>query len=104
VTPAVPLDADDPERARVLEQKIHDRLTDVARRLTALRTAMARFGEDFDREVFIDAYNSSDPDELNLVMAVERGVDHLYNSMADLTAFGLELAGVRASRRAAERP
>jgi uncharacterized protein YutE (UPF0331/DUF86 family) len=95
VTPAAPLDAKDPERARILKLKIQDRLTDVSRRLTALRTAMARFGEDFDQDAFINAYNSDDPDALNLVMAVERGVDHLYNYMADLTAFGLELADRR---------
>jgi hypothetical protein len=96
VTPAAPLETDDPDRARILKQKIHARFTDVNRRLTALRTAMARFGEDFDLDAFTKAYNSDDPDELNLVMAVERGVDHLYNYMAEVTAFGLELAGLRA--------
>ncbi|WP_445152768.1 hypothetical protein [Baekduia sp. Peel2402] len=96
MTPATPLEATDPERARILKQKIHDRLTDVRRRLTALRTAMARFGEDFDQDAFVNAYNSDDPDALNLVMAVERGVDQLYNYMADLASFGLELATLRA--------
>ncbi len=53
---------------------------------------MARFGEDLDQDAFIKAYN---PDDLILVMAVERDLDHLYNYLADLARFGLELAELR---------
>jgi uncharacterized protein YutE (UPF0331/DUF86 family) len=95
-SPIAPLETHDPERARVLKVKIMDRMKDVRRHLAALRSAMAKFGEDFDRDLFVTAYDSSDPDELNMVKAVERGVDQLYNYMADLAAFGLELAEVRA--------
>ncbi len=56
---------------------------------------MAEFGEDFDLDVFTNAYDSADPVLLNRVNAVERGVDKLYNVIAELTAFGLELAEVR---------
>jgi uncharacterized protein YutE (UPF0331/DUF86 family) len=97
VTPAppAPLEANDPERARALKAKIRDRIRDVRRHLRALRAAMAQFGENFDRGAFGAAYDSEDPDELNQVKAVERGVDQLYNYVVELAAFGLELAEVR---------
>jgi len=90
-----PLEAHDPERARVLKAKVRDRVSDVRRHLVALRAAMAEFGEDFDLDDFKEAYDSDDPARLNQVKAVERGVDQLYNYIAELTAFGLELAEAR---------
>jgi len=93
--PAAPLEANDPERARTLKTKIRDRISDVRRHLLALRAAMAEFGEDFDLDTFQAAHDSEDPTELNHVKAVERGVDQLYNYIAELSAFGLELAGIR---------
>lgn len=36
-----PLEANNPQRARALKAKIHDRVSDVRRHLLALRTAMA---------------------------------------------------------------
>jgi hypothetical protein len=93
-----PLEANDPERARALKAKIRDRVGDVRRHLIALRTAMAEFGEDFERDAFRKAYASEDPVELNRVKAVERGVDQLYNYVAEPAAFGLELAEIRARR------
>jgi uncharacterized protein YutE (UPF0331/DUF86 family) len=93
--PRAPLEADDPGRARTLKAKIRDRIGDVRRHLLALRTAMAEFGDDFDLEPFRIAYASEDPHELNRVKAVERGVDQLYNYIAELSAFGLELAKLR---------
>jgi uncharacterized protein YutE (UPF0331/DUF86 family) len=94
--PPAPLEADDPERARVLKIKIRDRMSDVRRHLIALRAAMAEFGDDFDLDLFAQAYASEDPAALNRVKAVERGVDQLCNYIADLTGSGLELAGMRA--------
>jgi hypothetical protein len=44
------------------------------------------------------AYGSEDPIELNRVKALERGVDQLYNYIAELAAFGLELAELRGRR------
>lgn len=96
--PPAPLEATDPERARVVKAKVRDRVSDVRRHLLALRTAMSEFGADFDLEMFRTAYASEDPVELNRVKAVERGVDQLYNYIAELTAFGLQLAGLRARR------
>jgi uncharacterized protein YutE (UPF0331/DUF86 family) len=93
-----PLEASDPDRARALKSKVRDRVSDVRRHLLALRTAMAEFGEDFDLRAFRAAYASEDPVELNRVKAVERGVDQLYNYIAELAAFGLELAGLRGRR------
>jgi uncharacterized protein YutE (UPF0331/DUF86 family) len=83
----------------VLKGRIRDRVSDVRRHLVALRTAMAEFGEDFDLDAFQRAYDSDDPLELNRVKAVERGVDQLYNYIAELAALGLELAEVRARRQ-----
>jgi uncharacterized protein YutE (UPF0331/DUF86 family) len=97
--PAAPLEADDPDRARALKTKIRDRISDVRRHLLALRVAMAEFGEDFDLDAFQAAFDSEDPTELNRVKAVERGVDQLYNYIAELTAYGLELAEVRTRRQ-----
>ncbi len=94
-TPA-PLEARDPDRALALKAKIRARVADVRRHLVALRTAMAEFGEDFDLDAFRVAYASEDPVALNQVKAVERGLDQLYNYIAELAAFGLELAEVRA--------
>ena len=94
-----PLEAHDPDRARVLKGRIRDRVSDVRRHLVALRTAMAEFGADFDLDAFQRAHDSDDPLELNQVKAVERGVDQLYNYVAELAAFGLELAEVRARRQ-----
>jgi uncharacterized protein YutE (UPF0331/DUF86 family) len=75
-------------------------VTDVRRHLIALRAAMAEFGDDFDLTAFQAAYQSEDPVELNRVKAVERGVDQLYNYIAELAAFGLELAEIRDRRDA----
>jgi uncharacterized protein YutE (UPF0331/DUF86 family) len=97
-SPPAPLEASDPDRARALKAKVLDRVQDVRRHLLALRAAMAEFGEDFDRDAFRRAYASEDPVELNRVKAVERGVDQLYNYIAELAAFGLELAALRARR------
>jgi uncharacterized protein YutE (UPF0331/DUF86 family) len=94
-SPAAPLEAEDPDRARSLKAKVRDRISDVRRHLLALRTAMAEFGEDFDLQPFRTAYASEDPHELNRVKAVERGVDQLYNYIAELSALGLELAKLR---------
>jgi hypothetical protein len=93
--PPAPLEARDPDRARALKAKIRDRMGDVRRHLLALRAAMAEFGEDFDLEPFQAAYASEDPVLLNRVKAVERGVDQLYNYVAELAAFGLELGEFR---------
>jgi uncharacterized protein YutE (UPF0331/DUF86 family) len=95
---AAPLEANDPQRARALKAKIRDRVSDVRRHLLALRTAMAEFGEDFDMDAFRAAFISDDPVVLNRVKSVERGVDQLYNYIAELAAFGLELAELRGRR------
>lgn len=94
--PPAPLEAHGPDRARALKTKIRDRVADVRRHLIALRAAMGEFGEDFDPDAFKIADDSDDPVELNRVKAVERGVDQLYNYIAELAAFGLELADPRA--------
>jgi uncharacterized protein YutE (UPF0331/DUF86 family) len=93
---AAPLEASDPERAAALKRKVLERLTDVTRHYRALEAAMAAFGEGFERDRFRHAAASEDPTELNQVKAVERGLDQLFNYIAELTALGLELAELRA--------
>jgi uncharacterized protein YutE (UPF0331/DUF86 family) len=97
--PAAPLEVNDPDRARALKAKVRDRVSDLRRHLVALRTAMGEFGEDFELEQFRLAYESEDPVLLNRVKAVERGVDQLYNYIAELAALGLELAELRTRRQ-----
>lgn len=75
--------------------KALERLRDIGRHESALRVAMGEFGDSFDLGEFRSAFESTDPILLNRVNAVERGVDRLYNYMAELIAFGLELAGER---------
>jgi uncharacterized protein YutE (UPF0331/DUF86 family) len=93
---ATPLDATDPERAGALKHKVLARLTDLARHYRAFDAAIAEYGTGFPEQVFVDAAASEDPTVLNRVKAVERGLDQLFNYMAELAAQGLELAGVRA--------
>ena len=90
-----PLDASDPERAKAVRRKVLERLKDVSRHYRALGVAMKEFGEQFDRTEFVRAAASDDPVALNRVKAVERGLDQLFNYVAELSALGLQLAGIR---------
>lgn len=90
--PEAPLEAIDPTRARIVRRKVLDRLKDIRRHYRALTDVMAEFGADFDLDDFAAASRSEDPGELNAVKAAERGLDTLYNYIAELTALGLELA------------
>jgi uncharacterized protein YutE (UPF0331/DUF86 family) len=90
-----PLDAEDADRARVLKRKALERLTDIRRHYRALEAAMAEFGEGFLADAFADAAASDEPAALNRVKAVERGLDQLFNYLAELGELGLELAGLK---------
>jgi uncharacterized protein YutE (UPF0331/DUF86 family) len=90
-----PLEARDPQRASSLKRKILDRLTDVRRHYRALEAAMGEFGEQFPRPDYAAAAASDDPIALNRVKAVERGLDQLFNYLAELAALGLQLAELR---------
>ena len=87
-----PLDSVDQGSAKSLRGKIKDRLSDADRHLNALIAAMGGFGGGFDLAEFRTAFNSADPELLNSVKAVERGSEQLYNYIAELTRFGLELS------------
>lgn len=60
---------------------------------------MAWFGDDFDAEEFQAAFNAEDPDELNRVKSVERGVDQLYNYAAELGVWPRTGRATRSTRR-----
>jgi hypothetical protein len=96
-----PLEAIDPQRAAVVKRKVLARLTDMARHFRALEAAMAPFGEG---EQFALAAGSDDPTELNRVKAVERGVDQLFNYVAELAgwASSWQRSGRRTTSRARE--
>lgn len=87
--------AGDPERARRVKVRIAARLRDMPRHFRALNAARAQFGGDFDRDAFAAAAQSDDPDRLNAVKAVERGLDLLDNYLVELVVDGLQLAGLR---------
>lgn len=91
-----PLDASDPERASAVKRKVFDRLTDVTRHYRALEAAVEEFGEQFDQTQFVRAAESDEPAALNRVKAIERGLDQLFNYVAELSALG-SLAGIRAA-------
>ena len=78
-----------------MKGKVKDRLDDAGRHLDALVAAMGGFGFGFDLGEFRKAFESKDPDLLNRVKAVERGSEQLYNYIAELTRFGLELSTER---------
>lgn len=89
---AAPLESTHVERATALKRKVLDRLTDIRRHFRALEAAMAEFGEGFPQEAFVEAGASEVPRALNRVKAVERGLDQLFNYLAELSRLGLELA------------
>jgi uncharacterized protein YutE (UPF0331/DUF86 family) len=90
-----PLDASDPHRTAALKRKVLGRLTDMSRHYRAFGAAMNELDEGFSRERFVAAARSEDPSSLNRVKAIERGLDQLFNYVAELSALGLELAGLR---------
>lgn len=95
MTPA-PLDASDPHRAAALKRKVLGRLTDINRHYRALGAAMNELDGGFSRDRFVAAARSEDSTTLNRVKAIERGLDQLFNYIAELSALGLELAALRA--------
>ncbi|MGH2854809.1 MAG: hypothetical protein ACRDLF_11545 [Solirubrobacteraceae bacterium] len=71
-------------------------LEDFPRQYAALETAMAMFGEDFDRRLFKEAFDTlSDMEAYNHVQAVERAVGRVHNYVADLADAGVKLAQLR---------
>lgn len=90
-----PLDERDPGLARSLKLKIRDRIDDSERHLSALRLAMTQFGPNFEQAQFESAFLSNNPALLNQVKAVERGSEQLFNYIAELASFGLELATLK---------
>ncbi len=98
---SAPLDASDPQRAAALKRKVLERLTDMGRHYRALDAAMSEFEQGFSREQFVAAARSEDPSALNRVKAIERGVDQLFNYIAELSALGLELAELKEAEASA---
>jgi hypothetical protein len=49
---------------------------------------MAFFGEDFDLDVFVSAYESGDPATINAATAVEGNLGHIVNWLKQIADFG----------------
>jgi hypothetical protein len=49
---------------------------------------MTRFGDDFDRNVFVAAYESPDPSTINAITAVEGDLGHIVNWLKQIAELG----------------
>ncbi|MGH2880725.1 MAG: hypothetical protein ACRDK4_14105 [Solirubrobacteraceae bacterium] len=75
-------------------------LQDFSRQVGSLESAMADFGEDFDLQLFKQAFNAQDFKEYNRAQTVERALGRVQNYMADLAIAGVKLAGLKKSQGA----
>ena len=79
-------------------RQVHGHLEDFPRQYAALESAMATFGNDFDRAAFKRAYDTQiDMEDYNRAQAVERAVGRVQNYVADLAIDGVKLADRRSS-------
>jgi len=67
---------------------IDDRLARVPRYRAALLRSMSEFGDDFELEGFVAAYDSTDPDTINAVTAVEGDLGHIVNWLRQIGELG----------------
>ncbi len=78
-----------------------DRLSAKLERLSAqrkaLRKAMNQFGGDFNAKAWKAAFDSPDPDDINLVFTVTGGYLALVNNTAEAVRAGAKLAGLKPS-------
>lgn len=81
------------------------RLGRIPRYRTALLHSMARFGADFDRDAFIAACDSDDPDTINAITALEGDFGHIVNWLRQVAELGYhELVRVGKIDKSEERP
>lgn len=90
-------------RSRGLRDAILRRLEDLPRQYASLETAMASFGDEFDRGAFASAFTSDDLEAYNRAQAIEQGFTRLQNYVVELAGAGAELAGLRGKARAEAR-
>lgn len=77
-----------PGRRSRWREGIDHRLTRIPRYRAALLQSMTRFGDDFDRDVFVAAYESSDPSTINAITAVEGDLSHIVNWLKQIAELG----------------
>lgn len=63
----------------------------------ALRRAMGQFGGDFNVTVWTEAFESSDPDDINRVLTVTGGYLALVNNTAEAIRAGAKLTGLKST-------
>jgi hypothetical protein len=84
-----------PAERRRWRDAIDRHLEDLPRQYAALEHAMASFGETFDVERFMAAYDTSDDmGAYNRVQAVERALGRVQNYVGELAAAGVKLAAL----------
>ncbi len=87
---------EDDGAARTAElDRINAKLERLSAQRQALRRAMSKFGEDFDAQVWAEAFVSPDPDEINRVFAVTGGYMALLNNTVEAVRVGAKLVGVK---------
>jgi len=67
---------------------IDHRLTRIPRYRAALLESMTRFGDDFERDAFVAAYESPDPSTINAITAVEGDLGHIVNWLKQIAELG----------------
>lgn len=91
--------ADGPPRKSDLarwRREVVEHLADFPRQYTALETAMAAFGEDFELAAFKKAYETTtDMEAYNRAQVVERALARVQNYVADLSIAGVRLAHLK---------
>lgn len=83
----------------LLARTISDRLAQLPRRLDLLKRAMAEFGGEFNRQLFLDAFESDDLVLGNKVSALERDFEQLLNALAEIVRAGTTLAQFAPAKR-----
>ena len=82
--------------ARAAElDRVDAKLERLSAQRKALRRATAKFGDDFDAKAWEKAFESSDPDDINLVFTVTGGYLALVNNTAEAIRAGVRLTGLK---------
>jgi hypothetical protein len=86
----------DDARAAQLD-RINAKLERLADQTKALRRAVEQFGVRFDAKAWTQAFNSPDPDNINLVFTVTGGYLALVNNTAEAVKAGAKLTGLEST-------
>lgn len=88
--------ANDDAHAAELD-RVDAKLERLAGQRKALRRAVEQFGDGFDANVWTEAFNSPDPDDINRVFTVTGGHLALVNNTAEAITAGAKLTGMKST-------